>query len=486
MKTNNQTIFALSRPLFLALLALNLGLLLWLKLLTDNFLSWNAVDLNKESLFQLKSLLAIAQFALVGLSLDQILRKAIIGFNVHSESSHVPAILVQVLTVTIFIVTGIAAYIGLYDHHLNYLFASIGALSVGILYILKDVGHQVICGITLQADRIVSVDDWLEVKEGGATEYLQVVELDYRMVVLRNDTRQLIRVYNHHFSEMHFINLSKQKPGVAAPRKLEFRLSSANNSERVLRIMDLALKHVVHHNHEFLDEFSCHVSKIDEGRVTYLIWYRADIDTAPFETDGIILLVLSRFLKSAGINLNRLFNNPGHTNHSQAQTRLLDCYGLGILKLLNTEQVITVGQSVSVLHYHADHHLIEKGAQEDWMYIISEGCLEVKLADQTGEMKVVATLWPGDFVGEMSMLTGAPRAADVFAKADTVLVQITKEDIAPLLDSNPKLVKQFSDILAQRVAQNEVFANSDGQTARVAEESKSITAKILNFFFKKN
>ena len=239
MKTNNQTIFALSRPLFLALLALNLGLLLWLKLLTDNFLSWNAVDLNKESLFQLKSLLAIAQFALVGLSLDQILRKAIIGFNVHSESSHVPAILAQVLTVTIFIVTGIAAYIGLYDHHLNYLFASIGALSVGILYILKDVGHQVICGITLQADRIVSVDDWLEVKEGGATEYLQVVELDYRMVVLRNDTRQLIRVYNHHFSEMHFINLSKQKPGVAAPRKLEFRLSSANNPERVRHLFNL-------------------------------------------------------------------------------------------------------------------------------------------------------------------------------------------------------------------------------------------------------
>lgn len=119
------------------------------------------------------------------------------------------------------------------------------------------------------------------------------------------------------------------------------------------------------------------------------------------------------------------------------------------------------------------------------MYIISEGCLEVKIADQHGEQKVVATLWPGDFVGEMSMLTGAPRAADVFAKADTVLVQITKEDIAPLLDSNPKLVKQFSDILAQRVAQNEVFASSDGQAARVAEESKSITTKILNFFFKK-
>jgi hypothetical protein len=65
-------------------------------------------------------MLAIAQFAVVGLSLDQILRKAIIGFNFHSENRHVPAIFVQVLTVTIFIVTGVAAYIGLYDHHLNY------------------------------------------------------------------------------------------------------------------------------------------------------------------------------------------------------------------------------------------------------------------------------------------------------------------------------------------------------------------------------
>ena len=196
-------------------------------------------------------------------------------------------------------------------------------------------------------------------------------------------------------------------------------------------------------------------------------------------------MCLTRFFKAAGINLNRLEAQHPLQSHTDTQSRLLDCYGLGILKLLSVEQVATISQSVNVLHYYADHQVIEKGAQEDWMYIISEGCLEVKLADQSGEMKVVATLWPGDFVGEMSMLTGAPRAADVFAKTDTILVQITKQDIAPLLDANPKLVKQFSDILAHRVAQNEVFTNSDGQSARVAEESKKITAEILNFFFLK-
>lgn len=74
--------------------------------------------------------------------LDQLLHRAITRFNERANTRHIPAILVQVLTVTIFIVAGVCAYVGLYDHHLNYLLASIDALSVGILYILKNVGHQ--------------------------------------------------------------------------------------------------------------------------------------------------------------------------------------------------------------------------------------------------------------------------------------------------------------------------------------------------------
>ena len=305
MKTNNQTIFVLSRPLFWVLLALNLVVLLWIKQHTGDFFGWNPVDLNKDKLFELKSMLAITQFVLIALTLDQFLRRAIVHFNELSDDRHVPAILVQVMSVTVFVAIGLCAYVGLYDHNFTYLLASIGALSVGILYILKDVGHQVICGITLQADHIVSVDDWIELKEDGATEYLQVVELDYRMVVLKNDHGQLIRVYNHEFTEMHFINLSKQKPGVGSPRQLEIQVSARNNPDRVLRIMDLALKHVVHSNHEFLPKFSCFVSKIEEGVITYLVWYKTEIDTAPFETNGAILLCMTRFFKAAGINLNR-------------------------------------------------------------------------------------------------------------------------------------------------------------------------------------
>ena len=136
MKTNNQTIFVLSRPLFWVLLALNIALLLWLKQHTGDFFGWNPVDLNRHKLFELKSMLAIAQFVFIAFTIDQLLRRAVVRFNERSAERHVPAILVQVMTVAVFVATGLCAYVGLYDHHFTYLLASIGALSVGILYIL--------------------------------------------------------------------------------------------------------------------------------------------------------------------------------------------------------------------------------------------------------------------------------------------------------------------------------------------------------------
>jgi len=119
------------------------------------------------------------------------------------------------------------------------------------------------------------------------------------------------------------------------------------------------------------------------------------------------------------------------------------------------------------------------------MYIISEGVLEVRILDQSGSSKAVSNLWPGDVVGEISMLTGAERSADVFASKDSILIEIAKENMAPILDSNPELVKKFSDILAQRQLQNEYFASSDSKVQKIAENSKNIREKILSFFFRR-
>ena len=49
------------------------------------------------------------------------------------------------------------------------------------------------------------------------------------------------------------------------------------------------------------------------------------------------------------------------------------------------------------------------------LYIITKGEAEVRVAVAGGESRAVKTLGPGDFFGEMGLMTGEPRTATVTA-----------------------------------------------------------------------
>ena len=99
---------------------------------------------------------------------------------------------------------------------------------------------------------------------------------------------------------------------------------------------------------------------------------------------------------------------------------------------------------------------VDKGAQlitehdlGDSMFVIMEGSVAVSIHDK-GEDRHVATLQPGQVIGEMSLLTGAPRAATVAALSPMVVLEIGKAAIAPLLRAEPALFDRFAVMLEQR------------------------------------
>jgi CRP-like cAMP-binding protein len=54
----------------------------------------------------------------------------------------------------------------------------------------------------------------------------------------------------------------------------------------------------------------------------------------------------------------------------------------------------------------------------------------------------VATLGPGDFLGEMSLITGTPRSATVTAETDMVLEILNRREFSSLLDENPTVARK--------------------------------------------
>jgi CRP-like cAMP-binding protein len=103
------------------------------------------------------------------------------------------------------------------------------------------------------------------------------------------------------------------------------------------------------------------------------------------------------------------------------------------------------------------------------MYVLLEGAAVVTVADPRGEDKEVAVLAAGDFVGEMSLMTGAPRTATVTPLTPLRVLEITKEAMEELLRGSPELLEHFSRVMAQRQFELQDIASrkADIETAQV-------------------
>jgi CRP-like cAMP-binding protein len=71
----------------------------------------------------------------------------------------------------------------------------------------------------------------------------------------------------------------------------------------------------------------------------------------------------------------------------------------------------------------------------------------------------IGTLRSGDVFGEQSLLLGKPRGATIVTGTECILLQITKEEISPLLRLTPALTVSLAQMLVDRNAQNKQRAN---------------------------
>jgi cAMP-dependent protein kinase regulator len=82
--------------------------------------------------------------------------------------------------------------------------------------------------------------------------------------------------------------------------------------------------------------------------------------------------------------------------------------------------------------------LIEEGEVGDAFYVIVYGSLRVS-HDVDGRHLNLAMLQPGDFFGEWSLLTGAPRAATVSALTQSELVAIERSAFLRIMQLHPEI-----------------------------------------------
>jgi CRP-like cAMP-binding protein len=98
-----------------------------------------------------------------------------------------------------------------------------------------------------------------------------------------------------------------------------------------------------------------------------------------------------------------------------------------------------------------------------------------------GAQTTVARLGERSFFGEMSLMTGAPRAATVVAVDDVVVYFIEKSDFQDLMTNNPRLAEQVAESLALR-QMGLKQSTAAIPPAEMKEKSRDVLDKIRRFF----
>jgi CRP/FNR family transcriptional regulator, cyclic AMP receptor protein len=102
----------------------------------------------------------------------------------------------------------------------------------------------------------------------------------------------------------------------------------------------------------------------------------------------------------------------------------LDPDDLGRLSLLLSEK-----------HYPRDSVIVSATDPGDALYIVAEGEVKVSLWSDNGREIILSTLGPGSFFGEMSLIDGEPRSANVACLTDALLLRLGRREFLQALRS---------------------------------------------------
>jgi CRP-like cAMP-binding protein len=122
----------------------------------------------------------------------------------------------------------------------------------------------------------------------------------------------------------------------------------------------------------------------------------------------------------------------------------------------------------STVEFAPDHTLFRTGDPCDGCYHVIDGLMKVAVELPSRRERILAILGAGGFIGELSLIDGAPRSATVTAIKRAKLYFINRAAFEAFAAAHPEIYRHIADLLARRLRDN---------SATLAMSSLSIKAR---------
>ena len=126
-----------------------------------------------------------------------------------------------------------------------------------------------------------------------------------------------------------------------------------------------------------------------------------------------------------------------------------------LFQVFSEEQRLRLARDGQIMTLSAGALLCQKGDPGDAAYLVLDGELEIRAVSRGGEMVRIAALGRGELAGEMALLDGGERSADMVATRRTRLLRLTRVALLESLLAEPRAAVALIEALSRRLRETD-------------------------------
>lgn len=401
-------------------------------------------------------------------------------FFMRLRSRATPKILRDVIDVTLYALVAFPVLKAELAFDLTGVLATSAVVSVVLGLALQETLSNLFAGLSLQVEEPFEVGDLVTI--GGHTGV--VIQVGWRAMRIQTAGRKVVTLPNNLVAKEAVLNFTRggQPIGLDHTVGLSYELPPNLVRDAVLEVLR-EIPGVLPD-----PEPTVRPVAFDELSVRYQVrFFVPDTDSIDPARDALFTRLWYR-LQREGVDLPypqrtvqvRQAPAPTPTRLTRADIRAV-LQEVDLFAPLSEAALEQLCAGVAVRHFGRGETVLREGEQGRTFYIVARGAVSVRAARSGAE---VSRLERGQYFGEMSLLTGAPRSATVVASDDVELLEMDRSLFAALFQAHPDLARLLSAILAQRRSQLRAVATAGSAVAAVdaAPEAHHIFARLRQIF----
>jgi small-conductance mechanosensitive channel len=356
----------------------------------------------------------------------------------------------DLLAALIYLAATFAIVAHVFDLPVKGLLATSGALAIIIGLALQSSLGDVFSGIVLNIERPYRVGDWIILDD---TLQGKVMETNWRATHILTGNQDVAIIPNSVIAKSRLVNCSTPTTthGASIRVRLEPSLTPAAGCNLLKEVL-LGSTHILR-----TPEPSVIIKDVSAEMIDFELCYSvADISTVDRAQNELFNRVF-RAAAAAGAKFSpRLSGSPtqaakGGEEESGIPGQLLA--GISLFSTLTADEKAALASQMQRRDYKPGEVVVRAGKILEALCIVSYGVL-VGSVEANGRKVEVIRLAPGDYFGEVGLLTGKPLAGELTALTRVLIYEISKAALSPLIKGRPGLADELSESLASRQLAN--------------------------------